>query len=309
MTHIPEDVIAKVSLWVGAQDLSYKPLGGGITNKNYRVDVDGQSYVLRIAGAKTELLGIDRQNEYTANSAAGKLGIAPEVVYYIQPEGYLVTRFLTAGPLPQDKLRLPVNLRKVAELLKIIHGMADIPGEFIVFRVVEEYARVARGYEVQFPDNYDWLLEQMYAAEHAFQSDALPLRPCHNDLLNENFLKDGEDIYILDWEYAGMGDIYFDLANLSVNHGFTDDEDRLLLEVYFGELNDVNWARLKVMKILSDFRESMWAMVQIGISELDFDFRAYADKHFDRMTKNIKDDCWDKWLVTIRNQSLANRQK
>ena len=307
MTQILEDIIARVPLWAGAQDLSYQPLGGGITNKNYRVDVDSQSYVLRIAGAKTELLGIDRQNEYVANSAAGKLGIAPEVVYYIQPEGYLVTHFLIAGPLPPNELRLPANLRKVAELLKIIHGMADIPGEFIVFRVVEDYARVARGYDVHFPDNYDWLLEQMYAAEQAFQSDALPLRPCHNDLLNENFLKDGEHIYILDWEYAGMGDIYFDLANLSVNHGFTDDEDHMLLEAYFGELSAVNRARLKVMKILSDFRESMWGMVQIGISDLDFDFCAYADKHFDRMTKNIKDDRWEKWLATIRNQSLANR--
>jgi thiamine kinase-like enzyme len=307
MTQILEDIIARVPLWAEAQDLRYQPLGGGITNKNYRVDVDSQSYVLRIAGVKTELLGIDRLNEYIANSAAGKLGIAPEVVYYIQPEGYLVTHFLTAGPLPPDELRLPANLRKVAELLKNIHGMADIPGEFIVFRVVEDYARVARGYDVQFPDNYDWLLEQMYAAEQAFQSDALPLRPCHNDLLNENFLKEGEHIYILDWEYAGMGDIYFDLANLSVNHGFTDDEDHMLLEAYFGELSAVNWARLKVMKILSDFRESMWGMVQIGISDLDFDFRAYADKHFDRMTKNIKDDRWEKWLATIRNQSLANR--
>jgi thiamine kinase-like enzyme len=307
MTQILEDIIARVPLWAEAQDLRYQPLGGGITNKNYRVDVDSQSYVLRIAGVKTELLGIDRLNEYIANSAAGKLGIAPEVVYYIQPEGYLVTHFLTAGPLPPDELRLPANLRKVAELLKNIHGMADIPGEFSVFRVVEDYARVARGYDVQFPDNYDWLLEQMYAAEQAFQSDALPLRPCHNDLLNENFLKEGEHIYLLDWEYAGMGDIYFDLANLSVNHGFTDDEDHMLLEAYFGELSAVNWARLKVMKILSDFRESMWGMVQIGISDLDFDFHAYADKHFDRMTKNIKDDRWEKWLATIRNQSLANR--
>lgn len=303
MAQIPEDVIARVPLWAEAQNLRYKPLGGGITNKNFRVDVGDQSYVLRIAGANTDLLGIDRQNEYIANSAAGKLGIAPEVVYYIEPEGYLVTRFLNASPLPPDKLRQPDNLRKVAELLKIIHGMTDIPGEFIVFRVVEDYERVARRYEVRFPDNYNWLLDQMHDAEQAFQTDALPLRPCHNDLLNENFLKDGADIYILDWEYAGMGDIYFDLANLSVNHGFSDDEDRLLLEEYFGELNDVNWARLKVMKILSDFRESMWGMVQIGISDLDFDFRAYADKHFDRMTKNIEDPCWEKWLATIRSQS------
>jgi thiamine kinase-like enzyme len=301
MTFTPEDVIARVPVWVGAQDLSYQPLGGGITNKNYRVDVGGESYVLRIAGTNTELLGIDRQNEYIANLAAGKLGIAPQVFYYIQPEGYLVTRFLKADPLSPEKLRQPDNLHKVAELLKIIHGMEKIPGQFIVFRVVEDYAQVARHYNVQFPDNFDWLLERMYDAERAFQTKALPLCPCHNDLLNENFLKDGEKIYILDWEYAGMGDIYFDLANLSVNHGFSDEEDRLLIKDYFGEVDEKNWTRLKVMKILSDFRESMWGLVQIGISDLDFDFHAYADKHFNRMTKNINDPRWEKWLATIRN--------
>lgn len=303
MTFTPKDVIARVPQWVGAHDLTYQPLGGGITNKNFRVDVGGESFVLRIAGANTELLGIDRQNEYVANLAAGELGIAPPVYHYIQPEGYLVTRFIKADPLPPEKLRLPENLLKVAELLGIIHGMDAIPGEFIVFRVVEDYTQVARKYNVRFPDDFDWLLERLYDAEEAFRVDALPLRPCHNDLLNENFLKDGERIYILDWEYAGMGDIFFDLANLSVNHGFSDDEDRLLLEAYFGEVKDKNWAHLKVMKILSDFRESMWGLVQIGISDLDFDFHAYADKHFTRMTNNIKDPRWEKWLTKIRNQS------
>lgn len=303
MTFTPEAVIARVPTWQDAQDLRYQPLGGGITNKNYRVDVGENAYVLRIAGANTELLGIDRQNEYIANMAAGKLGIAPEVFDYIQPEGYLVTHFIKAEPLPPDKLRQPENLRKVANLLKTIHSMPEIPGKFVVFRVVEDYAQVARRFNVQFPDNFDWLLKRMYDAESAIESDPLPLRPCHNDLLNENFLMDGDKIYILDWEYAGMGDIFFDLANLSVNHGFTDEDDRLLLEAYFNEVEEKHWAHLKVMKILSDFRESMWGLVQIGISDLDFDFRAYADQHFTRMTNNIKDPRWEKWLTTVRNLS------
>lgn len=303
MTFTTEDVIARVPQWAGAQDLSYSPLGGGITNKNYRVDVDGESFVLRIAGANTELLGIDRQNEYIANMAAGKLGIAPDVFYYIQPEGYLVTRYMSADPLPPEELKQPENLGKVAELLKAIHGMGEIPGSFIVFRVVEDYRQVAQRYDVRFPKNFEWLLERMYDAEQAFQAYALPMRPCHNDLLNENFLQDQGKIYILDWEYAGMGDIFFDLANLSVNHGLSDAEDRMLLDFYFSEVTDKNWACLKTMKILSDFRESMWGLVQIGISDLDFDFRGYADKHFNRMTENIKDSNWENWLSTIRNQS------
>jgi thiamine kinase-like enzyme len=298
---IPEDLIARVPQWKNAKDLRYSPLGGGITNRNFRVDVGGESYVLRVAGANTELLGIDRENEYFANQKAGELGIAPQVYYFIRPEGYLVTRFIQAQPLPPVELKQPDNLRKVAAMLNEIHAMPPIPGEFIVFRVVEDYAEVARRYHVDFPDNFDWLLERMYHAEKAFKIGALPLMPCHNDLLNENFLQMDGKIYLLDWEYAGMGDIFFDLANLSVHHNFSDIEDRLLLDSYFGEVIEKSWARLKIMKILSDFRESMWGLVQIGISDLDFDFRDYAKKHFNRMTQNLRDPRWGEWLSTIQN--------
>lgn len=300
---IPEDIIARVPQWKEAKDLRFSPLGGGITNRNFRVDVGGESFVLRVAGANTELLGIDRENEYLANRLAGEEGIAPEVYYYIRPEGYLVTKFVPGQPLPPQELKQPENLHKVAAMLREIHALPPIPGKFIVFRVVEDYTQVARRYQVAFPDNFDWLLERMYEAEEAFKVDALPLMPCHNDLLNENFLQVDGRIYLLDWEYAGMGDIFFDLANLSVNHHFSDEEDRLLLRSYFGEATEKNWARLKTMKILSDFREAMWGLVQIGISDLDFDFREYADKHFKRMTRNLKDPRWGEWLSIIRHNS------
>ena len=106
--------------------------------------------------------------------------------------------------------------------------------------------------------------------------------PCHNDLLNANFLDDGA-IKIVDWEYAGMGDRFFDLANLSVNNEFGADEDRALMSAYFGKVRDEDLASLRQMKFMSDFREAMWGVLQSGISELNMDFNAYAAKHFERM--------------------------
>jgi len=141
-------------------------------------------------------------------------------------------------------------------------------------------------------------MDRMNEAEGALSVESYALKPCHNDLLNENFLHDGT-IRILDWEYAGMGDIFFDLANLSVHHNFSDEEDRILLESYFSEEKTSHWARLKIMKIMSDFRESMWGLVQIGISSLDFNFREYADKHFNRMTNNMSDPRWGQWLKEV----------
>lgn len=293
------EAIARVPMWKNASDLQVSTLGGGITNSNYRVDTGGEAFVLRIAGADTELLGITRDHEYAANLAAGKLGIAPEVIYLIQPEGYLVTRFIAARPFPPEEITRPENIRRVMEVVREIHSMPEIPGTFSVFRTVEEYAEVAQRYEVEFPDNFDWLMERTHEAEAALMTDPEPLRPCHNDLLNANFLID-DRIYVLDWEYAGMGDIFFDLANFSDHHELTDEQDHWLLECYFGKMSDKKIAHLKIMKVMSDLREAMWALVQIGISELDFDYRGYANKFFARVYEQINDPRWDQWIKEMK---------
>ena len=197
-----EETLARVPQWVGASDLKTTPLGGGITNINFRIDVGGEAFVLRIAGADTELLGIDREYEYAANMAAGKLGIAPEVYYFIRPEGYLVTRFIAGRPIPPEEICQPENLHRVIDVVRKIHGMPNIPGMFNVFRIIANYSEIARRYQVAFPQNFDWLIERMQAAEKALNTHPLALRPCHNDLLNANFLTNGQ-LYILDWEYAG----------------------------------------------------------------------------------------------------------
>ena len=114
--------------------------------------------------------------------------------------------------------------------------------------------------------------------ELAFLAAPVELRPCHNDLLNANFIDDGERIRIVDWEYAGMGDPFFDLGNFSVNHDLTPDEDAILLAAYEGEVRKPRAARLLLMRIVSDFREAMWGVLQQGISTLDVDFVAYAGR-------------------------------
>ncbi|MBI1879777.1 MAG: phosphotransferase [Chloroflexi bacterium] len=298
MTLSLEEALAHVPHWVGLTNLKTTLLIDGITNQNYRIDVGGESFVLRIAGANTELLGIDRHNEYAAHQAAATLGVAPEILHFIEPEGYIVSRFIAGQPVPPEEMAQAERLRQVAAILRRVHAMPAIPGTFSPFHVVEDYNQTARRYGVAFPENFDWLLARMREIEAAFLQDPFTPCPCHNDLLNANFLDDGQ-IWILDWEYAGLGDRFFDLANFSVNHSFSDEQDHGLLEAYFGAATPARLARLKLMKIMSDFREAMWGMVQIGISQLDFDFREYADKHFKRMTENFNDPRCARWLQEV----------
>jgi thiamine kinase-like enzyme len=294
-----EEAIARVPLWANTQGIKITPLEGGITNRNYRIDTGGKSFHLRIAGENTELLGIDRNNEYHSHRIAGELEIAPEVVYFIEPEGYLVTRFIDGRPILPEELRQPENIQRVAELLNRIHSMPEIPGVFSAFQVVRDYAEIARSYQVTFPETFRWLIKQMNDAESALRSRPFIPRPCHNDLLNANFLL-GDRLYVLDWEYAGMGDIFFDLANFSNNHELSKTEDELLLDCYFGQVKARDLAHLHIMKVMSDFREAMWGLVQVGISDLNFDFQAYANKHFERLMQNILNPNWERWLREVR---------
>lgn len=286
-------------MWQAASNFEVAPLEGGITNRNYRVDVGDESFHLRLAGENTAMLGIDREHEYHAAQVAGGLGIAPEVVYFIRPEGYLITRFINGRPIPAEELRRPENIQQLVTALHKLHGTSHIPGVFNAFQVVRDYAKIAKGYSVVFPENFGWLIDRMNDAEIALNIHPLTPSPCHNDLLNANFLL-ADQLYILDWEYAGMGDIFFDLANFSNNQELTPEEDQLLLDRYFGKVTRRNLAHLNIMKIMSDFREAMWGQVQIGISDLDFDFRGYADKHFNRLTQNIRNPNWDQWLEELR---------
>ena len=297
-----EEALARVPQWRDRTDLKVSFLAGGITNKNYRVDVGGRSFVVRLSGANTDLLGIDRAHERDATVAAASAGLAPQVVYFIEPEGYLVTRFIAGQPVTPDEMRRPDTIQQLARILQRIHALPPIPGSFSPFRVVEDYRRLADEHDVTgYPDDFDWLLERLQAIEAAFgRQPSFPV-PCHNDLLNENFLREaaGGSFCVLDWEYAGMGDSYFDLANLAAQHRFGDEQDHQLLAAYFGEVTPRRLARLKLMKCMSDFREAMWGMLQIGISSLDFDFRGYAGNYFERLRAGFHDPRVAGWLSLL----------
>jgi thiamine kinase-like enzyme len=279
------------------RDLTVEPLGGGITNHNFKVTVDGESFVLRIGGRDTDLLGIDRSVEHGPSVAAAEAGVGPEVVDFLEPEGYLVTRFVEGHPVPLEEMARPENILRVATTLRRIHEGGPIPGRFDSFRVVEAYRATAEEHGVRIPDAFSAAKEHADKIESARGSQ--PRRPCHNDLLNANFIDDGTNLRIVDWEYAGMGDVFFDLANFSINHELGEAENEALLTAYFEELRFEDLASLRLMRFMSDFREAMWGVVQQGISELDFDFVAYAREHFERLERTAADPEFREALAAV----------
>ena len=278
--------------------LTFTALSGGITNRNFLVRASGgdDRYVVRLAGNDTYLLGISREVEHAATVMAAGVGVGPEVVAFVRPEGYLVTRFIVGQPVSDEVVHRPATLRAVADSIRRVHDGPAIPGLFIPFRIVEAYRALALARGVRIPEEYELAQAVSRRIELALLSAPLELRPCHNDLLNANFIDDGVRIRIVDWEYAGMGDPFFDLGNFSVNHSLTAEEDALLLEAYDGGLRPARAARLALMRVVSDFREAMWGVLQQGISTLDVDFVAYAGEHFERLLGNASTPAFERSL-------------
>lgn len=294
-----DEVIARV--WPG-REVTTTVLGGGITNHNVRVDVvDGGSFVLRVTGKDTQLLGIDRLVEHEASLAAAAVGVGPEVVAFVEPEGYLVTRFIDGSIVPIERMREPEVIRRVAVALRAVHMGPPLPARFNSFRIVEDYRTTAFAHGAEVPAAYATARQIARRIERA--RGAAPERPCHNDLLNANFIDDGGRIRIVDWEYAGMGDRYFDLANLSINNGFDEGADERLLALYFQEPGTARrFAGLRLMRVMSDFREAMWGVVQTTVSELDFDYAGYAAEHFERLQESAADPRFRTWLEDARGR-------
>jgi thiamine kinase-like enzyme len=270
------DVVERVRPGVPA---TVEPLPGGITNANFKVDLGSEQVVVRVPGNNTGLLGIDRVSEVEANRAAAAVGVAPEVVAVDEETGCIVTRFLEGRPIPMEELATEPTLGEVISTLVRVHGAGSVGTEFNHFQVIRSYHEELQRRGVSEPFDYDEvsaLLDRIEAVR--------PFRPSvlgHNDLLNANMLHDGS-IRILDWEYAGMADPYFDLANFSVNNELGMGRDESIVQHYFGNVDDAKLATLALMKLVSEMREAMWGAVQFAVSELEVDYHSYATERFER---------------------------
>jgi thiamine kinase-like enzyme len=303
---IPEltEVVARVTALLGPRQGSVVQLEGGITNRNFRVNFGGTDYVVRLPGKRTEILGIDRTAECIANKAAAGMDMAPGVAAMFEEPSCLVTLFIDGREMSADELRTPETLAEVARDLRRFHDSGtELPTRFDSFRLVEEYAETGRAHGSEPPEGFDDALQAAHRIEKAIEGQPThELVPGHNDLLTANFLLDGGNhIQLIDWEYAGMGDRWFDLGNFAVNNDLDDEQEAQLLEAYFDEPpDDRRHATLKLFRFMSDFREAMWGVVQCGVSELDFDFREYAQKHFDRLEKARQDPRFEGWIEAAR---------
>ena len=278
--------------------LGVTPISGGITNRNYRLDAERGAFMLRVAGERTELLGIDRAHEFAAATSAHGVGVGAKPIVFLAQHGAILTQFIenaTTLTAPSAAARL----ERIVEALKRAHNAPALTSSFSPFQTVRNYHALALEHGVQFPDDLSWLLARAAEIEAALRPHAV-ICPCHNDLLPANVLDDGRSIWIVDWEYAGNGNRFFDLGNLAVNLELNGAQCDELIRLYFGHSSPSLTAQLHLMRLASDLREAFWGYLQSGISSLEFDFADYGAQHLNRFRQNVATGRYAGWLAALR---------
>jgi thiamine kinase-like enzyme len=276
-----EQVVDRGSLWRGTAS-TVSELSGGLTNRNYLVEAGGTRYVVRIPGAATELLAIDRENERFNAEAAATTGVSPRVLEYLPDVSVMVLEYIEGRTMSGADLRADGMAARIAESLRRLHTGPAFKRDFDMFRLIEYYLEIVDQQGARIPDGFRNRMPTVAEVERAVAVHALPWVPSHNDLLAENYIDDERQLWIIDFEYSGNNDPCFELGDTAQECEFDGEMRAALCEAYFGREDPVQLARMELFAYVADMGWTLWAAIQAKISEIEYDFWGWAEERWGR---------------------------
>jgi len=299
------EAIARVEDWKG-KNVTYTQITGGITNPNFRVDVDGQSYFLKIPGAGTDY--IDRDNCHIANVIAEKSGVGPKVFYYFEDTGVEIVAWLDG--YRQAKYGDVYNRKAFTQIIEGITRYHNIEGiklplvQSIFEQAWDMIDRAMQGKLLPpWHDRWMWMLK---TTEEAIDHYGVDLKPCHNDYWTNNMMynEELEEFKIIDFEYASMNDPYFDLASVSGTNYLPESIEVDLNKVYHGgTFNEIGFAKTKLYKIVADIKWGYWSLQQAINSDVDFDYYSWYGTKIARLQHFMMDPRFDMWINLLKGRT------
>ena len=294
-----EDAIAKIEDWKG-KDVLIEILSGGLTNTNYKVTVDDTPYFVRVPGESTELLAVDRKNEYFNSKAAAEAGVGPKVLYHLPEHDVMVLEFIVGETMSKDALSAQGMPTRMAQAIKQLHAGPRFLTDFNMFRLTEYYLKLCDERNIPIPDGYLERLPTIEQIEKAMSVKPLTTVPCNNDLLAENYIDDGKSLRLIDYEYSGNNDPCFELGNTCQEMEFNEDQIREVCAAYFGEASDSMISRMKLNMIMSDVGWGLWAAIQEKISTIEYDFWGWAIERWGRAVEKMDSTELSNWLDDVQ---------
>jgi thiamine kinase-like enzyme len=296
-----EEVVQKIEDWKG-RDVSIQPLSGGLTNTNFKVEVDGTPYFVRVPGESTELLAVDRSNEYYNSKAAAEAGVGPKVLYHLSEYQVMVLEFLQGKTMSKESLNEAGMPTRMAQAIKKLHAGPRFLTDFNMFRLTEYYLKICKEREIRIPDGYLDRMPIVEQIEKAMCVHPLETVPCNNDLLAENYIDDGKSLWLIDYEYSGNNDPCFELGNTCQEMQFDETRIREVCASYFGAVSAEMIARMKLNMIMSDVGWGLWAAIQAKISKIDFDFWGWAIERWGRAVEKMDSAEFAVWLKDVAKE-------
>ena len=262
---------------------------GGLTNHTYHITLnDGKEYVVRIPGEGTEEL-IDRCDEQKSTKLACDLGVDAKLLYF-GSDGSKVTQYIPdAITMSSETLKHEKHIRQVAEIFKKMHSCGvDTGVPFEVFDMAAGYEKIISDMKVSMFCDYSQIKDKVMKIKEQIDKECSPKKvPCHNDPLCENWVEGQGKMYLIDWEYAGMNDGMWDIADVSIEAGFDEEHDILLLENYLDRKPELlDKKHFLAAKVYVDYLWTLWAKARVPYDGQPME--DWAVERYGRMKANIK---------------------
>jgi thiamine kinase-like enzyme len=281
---------------------SVEELAGGLTNSNYKVTTDDGAYVVRISGKDTGLLAIDRDNEVHNSIAAAEVGVGAGVVTYLPELSTLVLEYIDGVTMSAEDLRRGDRIEQVAEACRRLHGARAFRDEFDMFDIQRGYVQIVQERAFRLPERYLELEPQVRALEQAMRVRSEPTVPCNNDLLAENFIDVGGSFRLIDYEYSGNNEPSFELGNVWSESNLSLEQLDELVAAYYGEPLRNKIARARLWGLMSKYGWTLWASIQDGISDLDFDFWSWGMEKYERALAEFDGPDFERLLDDVQGE-------
>jgi thiamine kinase-like enzyme len=278
------------------QPRTIEELPGGLTNLNLKVTTPKGVFVARCSRSDTSLLGIDREAEHANTRSAELAGVGAPVVEFRPDLEVLVIGFIDGRSFENEDLRAPNVLARVAGAVRTLHQGPRFVGDFDMFTRQQRYLATVLELGFALPGDYTDFDAPFHRIKAALAVNAGPTVPCNNDLLAGNFVDDGEKLWLIDYEYSGNNDPFFELGNTWTECGLGDDHLEELVSEYVGHEAPELVARARLQSTVSRYGWSLWGYIQAATSDQDYDFHSWGQERYDAAVEDFRSPAFERWL-------------
>jgi len=289
-------LIKLIPEWKGKL-IKVNPINRGITNINFKVNVDKRVFFLSIPDSDSELLNIDYRNKYYNNKICGDIKISPRVVHFIESDNLLVTEFIKSKTSSLTKFQSSKEIKQLVKKIKLLHNAKPFLRNFNMLSQISYYKNILK--EEYLPKELFKYVNKIETLKQKLYLTKDNLVPCHNDLIAENIIKKDNQIYIVDFDYSGNNDPCFELGNLSVEMEYDDEQIKKLVKSYYGEINENIISKVYLQGVVSDIGWSLWSYVQAKISNNNFDYSMHGLNRLERVINKMESKEYELWIKNI----------